>query len=128
MIITNRRPEMAEKAWEFIKWRGSTETLVSINRRLEMSIGRSVRGISPNVEAQKQIPWSTKAQKLYDFCNEWRISEPEVPGDYFVQRAYTNAWTAVYYQDAVPGDALKLYIPTANAEITRRREYFGMDD
>ncbi len=128
MIITNRRPEMAEKAWEFIKWRGSTETLVSINRRLEMSIGRSVRGISPNVEAQKQIPWSTKAQELYDFCNEWRISEPEVPGDYFVQRAYTNAWTAVYYQDAVPGDALKLYIPTANAEITRRREYFGMDD
>lgn len=128
MVITNRRPEMAEKAWKFIKWRGSSDTLVSINRRLEMSIGRSVRGISPNKEAQKQIPWSSKAQELYDFCDEWRISEPEVPGDYFVQRAYTNAWTAVYYQDAVPGDALKLYIPTANAEIVRRREYFGMDE
>jgi len=128
MVITNRRPEMAEKAWQFIKWRGSTETLVAINRRLEMSIGRSVRAISPNSEAQDMIPWSNKAQKLYDFCNEVRISEPEVPGDYFVQRAYTNAWTAVYYQDAVPGDSLKLYIPTANAEITRRREYFGMDD
>lgn len=128
MVITNRRPEMAEKAWEFIKWRGSTETLVNINRRLEMSIGRSVRAISANSEAQDLIPWSNKAQELYDFCNEVRISEPEVPGDYFVQRAYTNAWTAVYYQDAVPGDALKLYIPTANAEITRRREYFGMDD
>jgi len=128
MVITNRRPEMAEKAWEFIKWRGSSDTLVSINRRLEMSIGRSVRAVAANETAQKQIPWSTKAQKLYDFCNEWRISEPEVPGDYFVQRAYTNAWTAVYYQDAVPGDALKLYIPTANAEIARRREYFGMDD
>ena len=136
MVITNRRPEMADEAWEFIKWRGSTETLVSINRRLEMSIGRSVRAISPNAEAQDRIPWSTKVQKLYDFYNSyennagdsWRFSEPEVPGDYFVQRAYTNAWTAVYYQDAVPGDALKLYIPTANAEITRRREYFGMDD
>lgn len=128
MVITNRRPEMADAAWEFIKWRGSAETLVSINRRLEMSIGRSVRAISANSEAQDRIPWSTKAQELYDFCNEVRISEPEVPGNYFVQRAYTNAWTAVYYQDAVPGDALKLYIPAANSEITRRREYFGMDD
>ncbi len=127
MIITNRRPEMAEKAWEFIKWRGSTDTLVSINRRLEMSIGRSVRAVSPNSEAQKQIPWSSKAQKLYDFYEDWRVSEPEVPGNYFVTRAYTNAWTAVYYQDSAPGDALKLYIPAANAEIIRRREYFGMD-
>ncbi|MBQ7980480.1 MAG: extracellular solute-binding protein, partial [Oscillospiraceae bacterium] len=92
MVITNRRPEMAEKAWEFIKWRGSTETLVSVNRRLEMSIGRSVRTISPNGEAQDQIPWSTKVQQLYDFYHSyeyndgegWRFSEPEVPGDYFV--------------------------------------------
>ena len=128
MVITNRRPEMATKAWEFIKWRSSTETLVAINRRLEMSIGRSVRAVSPNREAQDQIPWSKKAQRLYDFYEDWRYSEPEVPGDYFISRAYNNAWTAVYYQDAVPGDALKLYIPSANAEIVRRREYFGMDD
>ena len=51
---------------------------------------------------------------------------PEEPGGYFTSRHFSNAFRKVIYQNENPRETLLEYTKEINAEITDKRNEFGL--
>ena len=52
---------------------------------------------------------------------------PQIPGNYFISRCLTNAFRTVVDENENPVRALNIYNKDMNAELTRKRQEFGLD-
>ena len=115
-------------AWDFMKWWTDTDTQVSYSREMESLLGTSARYPSANVEAMKQLPWSTRDFKVLQAQAAWAKGVPEVPGSYYTPRHINNAFRAVCIKEDAdePRETILQYARIINDEIYDKRTEFGL--
>ena len=115
-----------ESAWKFMQWWTSADIQEQYGKKVEEKLGASARYAAANAVALEHLPWS------YEFYNELssQIKNvtciPEVPGGYFTSRHFSNAFRKVIYQNENPRETLLEYTKEINAEITDKRNEFGL--
>lgn len=115
-----------EASWEFMKWWSSEDVQASYCNEMETAINASAKQPTANLEALKKLPWAT--EDLKTLINAWESLKgtPEVPGGYYVTRAYTFAFNQVINDSVEPSEALQKQIKSINSELTRKRREFGI--
>ena len=116
-----------EEAWEFIKWWTDAPAQSSYGSELEASLGVAARYDTANIEAFDSIGWTEEEAAAIKAQWEWVTNVPQIPGNYFISRCLTNAFRTVVDENENPVRSLNIYNKDMNAEITRKREEFGLD-
>ncbi len=116
-----------DEAWEFLRWWTDEDTQTEYGRQLENQLGVAARHTSANVNAMKNLPWTT-AERTKLFA-QWEQVEglPEVPGSYYVARNVDNALRNVLSYGNDPQEVLKEYAISINEETASKREEFGLE-
>jgi hypothetical protein len=80
-----------------------------------------------NVEAFKNMPWTTKESE--NIMSQWNSVKEihNIPGGYYLIRGLDNAFKDVVYNKEDPYRALAAWDKEINAEIARKREEFHLD-
>ena len=116
-----------EEAWEFIKWWTDAPAQSSYGSELEASLGVAARYDTANIGAFDSIGWTEEEAAAIKAQWEWVTNVPQIPGNYFISRCLTNAFRTVVDENENPVRSLNIYNKDMNAEITRKREEFGLD-
>lgn len=117
-----------EAAWDFMRWWVSEETQTLYAIELESILGAAARHNTANVLAFKNLSWTRK--ELDVLIEQWSksVGVPEVPGGYYTGRNIENAFRRVVNNDTNPRETLQEYIILINAEITKKRKEFGLEN
>ncbi|MBP5198410.1 MAG: extracellular solute-binding protein, partial [Lachnospiraceae bacterium] len=116
-----------EEAWEFLKWWTDTDVQSEYGTEVENILGVAGRVATPNMEALKNLPWSSRDLKQLMAQKDQVKVVPEVPGGYFTERHVRNAFYEVYNDNEDPRETLEDYVKTINNEILNKRIEFGLD-
>ena len=126
-VLVKGSEDKASDAWTYIKWFTGTECQASYANEMVAIMGPSAKYNTANKEALANLPWTTEEyQKIQAQFNNL-ASVPNYPGSYIIARYTDFAFLAAYNDNADPTDALNSYIDVINAEITRKREEFGLE-
>ena len=114
-------------SWEFMKWHSGADCQVKYSNEMVAIIGPSAKHSTANINALREMPWTTEeyTQIQYQFNN--LASIPNYPGSYIIGRYTGFAFLAAYNKGANPVTELQKYISTINKEITRKRAEFGLE-
>lgn len=117
-----------EAAWEFIKWFTSTDIMVEYGQNIEGIMGPLGRFEAANVEALKQLNWSSR--DLEKILRQMDALEeiPIIPSSYVVTRSIMNAFRTVVNDKENARETLIWYNRDINSEILRKRRVLGIDD
>lgn len=125
-IILNQTKKLDE-AWKFVKWWLSADTQTAYARGMEAILGAAARYPTANLEAFKNLPWSTKDYRLLEQQRQLAVGTPIVPGDYIVGRYIDYAFRKVINDNVNPSDSLFNYCQMINIELARKREEMGIE-
>lgn len=116
-----------EAAWEFVKFWVGAEAQTRYATDIEAVLGVGGRFSPANVEAFKNMPWTTKESD--NIMSQWESVEEihNIPGGYYLIRGLDNAFKDVVYNKEDPYRALAAWDKEINAEIARKREEFHLD-
>lgn len=124
--IVFKKAANQQAAWEFIKWFTEKETQVTYGNDIEALMGTMGRFDTANVEALKELSWSTiDMQKLQAQFAE-QVEIPVIPASYAVTRNIMNAFRETVNQAENPRDTLMWYNKDINNEIQRKLDDLGL--
>ena len=116
-----------DKAWTYIKWFTGEECQADYASEMVAIMGPSAKYNTANIDALKNLPWSTEELAMIEDQFNNLASVPNYPGAYIIDR-YTNfAFLAAYNDGEDPTQALLSYISLINKEITRKRAEFDLE-
>ena len=115
-----------QKAWEFFKWWGATNTQVKFGREMEALLGASARYATANKNAFAQLAWSQHAIEVLTDQWDQTVGIREVPGGYYTGRHLTNAVRKCINEKADPRETILDYSILINEELTKKRKEFGL--
>lgn len=121
-----RSKEDTNKCWQFMAWYSSADAQTSYANEMTALLGNESKHGTANTQALKELPWTTQEYRslMSQFNN--LIATREYPGGYIISRYVDFAFMAAYNSGANPTEALLGYIDNINAEITRKRQEFGL--
>lgn len=125
-VITKNGENRRRDAWEYVKWcTGSDYTSEYANRMVAL-IGPSAKHAAANLDALDNMSWTT--QEVTAIRDQMNHLDAVVnyPGYYIIARYTKFAFLAAVNDGDNPVDALRGYIDAINAEVSRKREEFGM--
>lgn len=126
-VITKSGEDRMEDAWQYIKWCTGAEYTAEYANRMVALIGPSAKHAGANMDAIENMSWTTSEVAAIKDQMAHLDAVVNYPGYYIISR-YTNfAFLAAVNDGERPVDALRGYIDAINAEITRKREEFGME-
>ena len=113
-----------ENAWSFLKWFASSDTQAAFGNRLEYVMGVAGRYNPANIEAFKQLPWTS--DELDTILAQWDDVRqiPEVPGGYYVSRNIDNAFRACTVKGKDIKETFTYWMQETNKEIKRKRDQY----
>ena len=112
------------------EWWLSEEIQTQYGKEMEGLMGEAARYPTANVKAFANLPWPTDDYEALEeqFKNVKGI--PQVPGSYYIWRNVNNAFYSVVVAEddklMQPREALNEYVEYIDAEITNKRQEFGM--
>ena len=119
-----------DDSWEFMKWWLSADIQTSYGKEMEGLMGEAARYPTANIEAFANLPWPSDDYEALEIQMNNVKGIRQVPGSYFTWRNVNNAFYAVVSADSSkkmqPREAMYEYIEYINAEITSKRQEFGM--
>lgn len=115
-------------AWSFIRWWTGKEAQTAYGTELEASLGVAARYDTANREAFASMGWNDAEAVAIRAQWDSVTDVKQIPGNYFISRCLTNAFRTVVDSDANPVRTLNTYNKDMNAEITRKRTEFGLDE
>jgi ABC-type glycerol-3-phosphate transport system substrate-binding protein len=107
-------------AWEFVKWFTSDEVMTSYGQSVEALMGQMGRFDTANVNALKNLSWSTEEYNKLAAQMSWTREVPIIPASYSIIRDTKNAFRAVVNQFDDPRFSLMRYRRTIDNEIARK--------
>lgn len=119
--------EHADAAWQFLRWWNSADAQAQYGLLIENVLGAAGRYNPANVQALKELPWSSAERQLILAQMAQVVELPELPGSYYVSRNIDNAFKAVYYDHENYREALNYWNRQINDELQRKREEFGIE-
>ena len=116
-----------EESWKFLEWFTRGDVQSSYSNELVAVVGQSSKNATANIEALKDLPWSSREyNNLMEQFNE-TVGITEYPGGYIITRYVDFAFMDVYNNGANATEAMLDYVTEINKEITRKRKEFGFD-
>lgn len=128
MMLKNDDEDIKQKAWQFLKWWGSSDVQVRFGRELESVMGSSARYATANTVAFNQLAWSREQIEVLEEQWKWVVGIPEVAGGYYTSRHVTNAMRKIINNNTDPRETMLDYAITINEEIEKKRIEFGLDE
>jgi ABC-type glycerol-3-phosphate transport system substrate-binding protein len=107
-------------AWEFVKWFTSTDVMTSYGQSVEALMGQMGRFDTANVNALKNLSWSTDEYNKLAAQMAWTREVPVIPASYSITRDTKNAFRSVVNQFEDTRFALQRYRRTIDKEIARK--------
>ncbi len=114
-------------AWEYMQWETSAKVQSDYGNRMVALIGPSAKYDTANINAIKDLSWTADEREALEDQIKHMSSIVNYPGSYIITRYVNFAFLAAVNSGADPVDALSEYIGAINAEITRKREEFGLN-
>lgn len=127
MADESRSDELRNNCWEFIKWWTDAPAQSEYARQYEAIIGLAAKYNTANTEALKSMSWTNSERKNLEAGFATIKGTPEFPGSYIITRYVDFAFNDVYNNGTNPVDALLNYVNQINAELTRKRQEFGLE-
>ena len=115
-----------DAAWTFLKWWSSKDVQVSFCEECESILGAAARQATANVEALKNLSWSTL--DLAALTRQWKHTNtiPQTPGSYYTERMYQQAFLSVVNNDSNIRNTLSKWGELANQEIERKHKEYNV--
>lgn len=125
---TVERDDTVNEAWEFIKWWVSADVQTNYAREMEAVLGSSGRYMVANLDSFDQTSWPVEVSKVMNESLGWLREIRQIPGSYLTGRNLENAFYAVINDISLdPLDTLAGYVEAVDAEITKKREEYGLE-
>ncbi len=118
--IVFKKAENQEAAWNFVKWFTEKETQVTYGNDIEALMGTMGRFDTANVEALKELSWSTTDMEKLQAQFAVQKEIPVIPASYAVTRNIMNAFRETVNNAENPRDTLMWYNKDINSEIERK--------
>ncbi len=128
MLKTAQKRGRQDIAWEFLKWWISTETQLEYANSIEAILGSSARYATANKEVLERLPWTTKDLEKILEQFEHTKGIPPVPGHYMTSRMLEYTFDNVVTDGTNPRETLYLKIKEIDAELTKKRKEFRLDE
>ena len=126
-VLVRGSEDKMNNAWTYIKWFTGEECQADYASEMVAIMGPSAKYNTANMNALKNLPWSTEELAMIEDQFAHLASVPNYPGAYIIDR-YTNfAFLAAYNDGEDPTQALLSYISMINKEITRKRAEFDLE-
>ncbi len=119
--------DQIDASWEFVKWWLGEEAQTGYGRGLEAILGAAARYPTANLDAFRNLPWSTKDYLLLSEQRDKSSGVPTVPGDYIIGRYIDNAFRTTVNNNTNPRENLFEYAEKINIELARKRLEFNLD-
>ena len=116
-----------EEAWKFMEWFTRGEVQANYSNELVAVVGQSSKNATANIEALKELPWSSREYENLMQQFEKTVGITEYPGGYIITRYVDFAFMDVYNKGANATEAMLDYVTEINKEITRKRKEFNFD-
>ncbi len=116
-----------ENSWKFLEWYTRADVQANYSNELVAVVGQSSKNATANIEALKELPWSSREYKnlMEQFDNTVGITE--YPGGYIITRYIDFAFMDVYNDGENATEAMLNYVTEINKEITRKRKEFDFE-
>lgn len=113
-------------SWAFMQWYLSKDIQSAYGNEMVALLGPSAKQPTANMEALREMAWSTEeSNNLLAQFNAVQCT-PEYPGGYIIGRYTTFAFLDVVNKSADPIEEMQSQITDINVELTRKREEFGL--
>lgn len=126
--IIFKNTERVDDAWTFLKWWADSETQASYGLQLEALMGVSARYTTANTVALKQLPWTETELAMLTQQQNKLHTLPILPGTYYVDRCYDNAYLAVINDGENPREMLNKWVESINEELVRKQAEFDKNN
>ena len=111
---------------QFLSWFSGADAQRDFANELTALLGNESKHNTANVQALEGLPWTTQEYRSLMTQFGSLSATREYPGGYIISRYIDFAFMAAYNDGADPVEALLGYIDNINAEITRKRQEFGL--
>lgn len=126
--IAFKNSKYPDEAWEFLKWWAEAKTQTAYGLALESTFGVSSRYNSANTITFQDLPWTDKELNVLIKQRENLNTLPILPGSYYVERCYNNAYRAVLNQGKNPREMLNKWVVSINEELARKQAEFDKNN
>ena len=116
-----------EDSWEFMKWHVDDQCQIEYSNEMVAILGPSAKHPTANMSALASLPWTAEEYEQISLQFNSLASIPNYPGAYIIGRYTSFAFLAAYNEKADPVTEIQSYIKIINAEITHKREEFGLE-
>ena len=113
-------------AWEYMQWQTSESVQANYGNRMVAILGPSAKYETANINAIDDLSWTADERNAIMNQIENMSSIVNYPGSYYIARYVKFAFLDAVNDGVDPVEALSSYIDAINAEITRKREEFGL--
>ena len=126
-VITKSGEDRMQDAWQYIKWCTGADYTAEYANRMVALIGPSAKYAGANLDAIENMSWTTSEVRAIKDQMDHLAAVVNYPGYYIISRYTEFAFLAAVNEGEKPADAIRGYVDAINAEITRKREEFGME-
>ena len=116
-----------DAAWTFLKWWISADVQASFGLEVEAVLGSAGRYNTANVEALQMLPWEEEQLEPMNTQIASSVFIPQLPGSYFTSRAINSAFVSTVSNGKNASQQILYWSEQINAEITRKRQEFGIE-
>ncbi len=116
-----------KEAFEFMKWWVSAEVQTAYAKDLEATMGIAARYTPANVVAINNLGWSSSELAILNESLKFVYFEPQIPGNYLLQRSLTTAFRSAVNGKNRARRALTIANKEINDELERKREEFNLN-
>jgi len=118
--------DMADEAWEFLKWYMSSETQIRYANELMSNFNILWR--STNMDAIAELPVEDRHRQVFLESMDWVRELPRSPGRYMLERRMSDMWNTMVFEGTPPRLAIDMRIVDINREFNRKIVEFGYFD
>ena len=113
-------------AWTYLQWQTGAKAQADYGNKMVALIGPAAKYEAANINAIDDLSWTASERDAIKNQMANLSSVVNYPGSYIIGRYMGFAFLDAVNNGADAVDALTQYIDAINAEITRKREEFGL--
>ncbi len=118
--------DMTWDSWKFMSWFTSASAQSNYASEVTAVMGTESKHPTANKKALFELPWTSSERDNLVSQFDNLVGVPEYPGSYIISRYVNFAFLDVYNNNADPVSSIQEYVVTINAELTRKRQEFGL--
>lgn len=117
-----------ENAWDFLKWWADSSIQTAYALKLESIMGVSARYNTANIKTIEELPWTDSELNILKNQISKLETLPILPGSYYVDRCYNNAYRAVVNHGENPREMLTKWTTPISEELARKKKEFDTNN